>query len=278
MTAATALPAPREPINRWKIAGIVWLAIGYVFLFIPLVVLVLFSFQANKFPALPLQGFSLRWYEKLWRDGTLIDALGHSMIVSPAAATIATILGFLAAYATTRFEFKGKSLLAAFLALPILIPPLILGVAFLGLLARVHLSGTLFSVFLTHVVLITAPAMVVIQLRLAQMPRSLEEAAWDLGATEWQTLRKVVLPFALPGILGGWLLAFTFSFDEFMIAWFVSGFDPTLPVAIYSVLVAMIDPSLNAIGTIVFAISAVALIGIELLLLPYVTEKNVEEE
>lgn len=278
MTAATALPAPREPINRWKIAGIVWLAIGYVFLFIPLVVLVLFSFQANKFPALPLQGFSLRWYEKLWRDGTLIDALGHSMIVSPAAATIATILGFLAAYATTRFEFKGKSLLAAFLALPILIPPLILGVAFLGLLARVHLSGTLFSVFLTHVVLITAPAMVVIQLRLAQMPRSLEEAAWDLGATEWQTLRKVVLPFALPGILGGWLLAFTFSFDEFMIAWFVSGFDPTLPVAIYSVLVAMIDSSLNAIGTIVFAISAVALIGIELLLLPYVTEKNVEEE
>lgn len=259
--------------NPWIFLGRLWLGLAYAFMFLPLVVLVLFSFQKNRFPGFPLQGWTMAWYEKLFSDGTLIAALSHTMIVSPAAATVATIIAFFAAYALNRFDFPGKTALMGLVTLPILIPPLILGVGFLGLLARVHLSGTLFAVFLTHVVLVTAPALAIIQLRLAQMPGSLEEAAWDLGATEWQTVYKVVLPFALPGIFGAWLLAFTFSFDEFIIAWFVSGFQPTLPVAIYSVLVAAIDPSLNAIGTIVFAISCLVLIGIELVLLPFLVGK-----
>ncbi len=257
--------------NPWIFAGRLWLAVAYTFMFLPLIVLILFSFQKNRFPGFPLQGWTFDWYGKLWSDGTLIGALGHTMIVSPAAATVATVIAFFAAYALNRFVFPGKTVLMGIITLPILIPPLILGVGFLGLLARVNLSGTLFSVFLTHVVLITAPALAIIQLRLSQMPASIEEAAWDLGATEWQTVKRVVLPFALPGIFGAWLLAFTFSFDEFIIAWFVSGFDQTLPVAIYSVLVAAIDPSLNAIGTVVFAISCIILIGIELILIPFLT-------
>ncbi|SSC72195.1 unnamed protein product [Ciceribacter sp. T2.26MG-112.2] len=259
------------PRNPWIVLGRIWLALAYAFMFLPLIVLVLFSFQKNRFPGFPLQGFTTSWYEKLFSDGSLPAALGNTMIVSPAAATVATFLAFFAAYALNRFHFPGKTVLLGLVTLPILIPPLILGVGFLGLLARVHLSGTLFAVFLTHVVLIIAPALAIIQLRLAQMPASLEEAAWDLGATEMQTVQKVVLPFAAPGIFGAWLLAFTFSFDEFIIAWFVSGFQPTLPVAIYSVLVASIDPSLNAIGTIVFAISCLVLIALELVLLPYLT-------
>lgn len=259
--------------NGWVILGRLWLAVAYTFMFLPLVVLILFSFQKNRFPGFPLQGWTLEWYEKLFADGTLTEALGHTMKVSPAAATVATVIAFFAAYALNRFEFRGKTVLMGLVTLPILIPPLILGVGFLGLLARIHLSGTLTAVFLTHVVLVTAPALAVIQLRLSQMPRALEEAAWDLGATELQTVRKVVLPFALPGIFGAWLLAFTFSFDEFIIAWFVSGFDQTLPVAIYSVLVAAIDPSLNAIGTIVFGISCLVLLGLELLLIPFLIRK-----
>ncbi|MDH0873174.1 ABC transporter permease [Agrobacterium pusense] len=255
--------------NPWILFGRIWLGIAYTFMFLPLIVLVLFSVQKNRFPGFPLQGFTLQWYNKLFADGNLIAALGHTMIISPAAATVATGIAFLAAYAINRFDFRGKSLLLGVSTLPILIPPLILGVGFLGLLSRVHLSGSLFAVFLTHVVLVVAPALAIIQLRLAQMPASLEEAAWDLGATELQTVKKVVVPFAAPGIFGAWLLAFTFSFDEFIIAWFVSGFQPTLPVAIYSVLVASIDPSLNAIGTIVFAISCIVLVALELLLLPY---------
>lgn len=260
--------------NPWIGLGRFWLAAAYAFMFLPIAVLVLFSFQKNRFPGFPLQGWTMEWYDKLFRDGTLIRSFGNTLLVSPAAATAATIIAFFAAYALNRFVFKGKMLMLGVITLPILIPPLILGVGFLGLLARVQLSGTLFSVFLTHVVLTIPPALAIIQLRLAQMPPSLEEAAWDLGATEWQTVKRVVLPFALPGIFGGWLLAFTFSFDEFMIAWFVSGFDQTLPVAIYSVLVASIDPSLNAIGTIVFGLSCLLLIGIELLLVPFLIGRS----
>lgn len=184
------------------------------------------------------------------------------------AASGACVLGFLAAYAIHRFRFRGRSGFSVLLVLPVLIPPLILGVAFLGLLSRIGLQGQLLSVILTHMVIITAPAMAVIQLRLGQMPSTLEEAAWDLGATELQTLWKVVLPFALPGIAGGWLLAFTFSFDEFIVSWFVSGFEQTLPVAVYAYIVGSIDPSLNAVGSIVFALSMLSLIGVELLLFP----------
>ena len=123
----------------------------------------------------------------------------------------------------------------------------------------------------------TPTAMAVIQLRLSQLPASLEEAAWNLGATEWQAMRKVVLPFALSGIAGGWLLAFTFSCDEFVISWFVSGFAPTVPVRVYEYLVGSADPSLNAIASIIFVLSALILLGVELLLIPMLVRRRPTE-
>lgn len=248
--------------------GRLYLVGAFVFLLLPVVTLVVFSFQKNQYASIPGQGWSLRWYAKLFADDMLMASLWNSLVVSPLAATGAAVIGFFAAYAVNRFTFPGRTLLAAIIVLPVLVPPLILGVAFLGLLSRLGLQGQLYSVLITHIVLVTAPAMAIIQLRLSQMPASLEEAAWNLGATEWQALRRVVLPFALPGIAGGWLLAFTFSFDEFVISWFVSGFDPTLPVTIYSYLVGSADPSLNAIASIIFVLSAVILLGVELLLIP----------
>lgn len=251
-----------------KWAGRAYLAVGFAFLFLPIVTLVVFSFQKNQYASIPGQGWSLRWYKKLLADPVLLVSLKNSLIVSPLAATFACIIGFSAAYAVNRFVFPGRSVLAVIIVLPILIPPLILGIAFLGLLSRMGLQGQLYSVLITHVVLTTAPAMAIIQLRLGQMPASLEEAAWNLGATEWQALWRVVLPFSFSGIAGGWLLAFTFSFDEFVISWFVSGFDPTLPVTVYSYLVGSADPSLNAMASIIFVFSALILLGVELLLIP----------
>jgi spermidine/putrescine transport system permease protein len=259
---------PRLNDNGWALLGRLYLVAGFVFLMLPIVTLIVFSFQRNQYASLPGQGWSLRWYIKLFNDGALLLALKNSLIVSPLAATGASIIGFFAAYAVNRFVFAGRTLLSVVLVLPILIPPLILGVAFLGLLSRLGLQGQLYSVLVAHIVLVTAPAMAIIQLRLSQMPASIEEAAWDLGATELQALYRVVLPFALSGIAGGWLLAFTFSFDEFVIAWFVSGFDPTLPVAIYSYIVGSADPSLNAIASIIFVLSGLVLFGVELLLIP----------
>ncbi len=259
---------PHSHGNGWTILGRLYLVAGFIFLLLPIVTLVVFSFQKNQYASLPGQGWSLRWYIKLFSDGALLQALKNSLIVSPLAATGACIIGFFAAYAVNRFVFAGRTLLSVVLVLPILIPPLILGVAFLGLLSRLGLQGQLYSVLIAHIVLVTAPAMAIIQLRLSQMPASIEEAAWDLGCTEFQALYRVVLPFALSGIAGGWLLAFTFSFDEFVIAWFVSGFDQTLPVAIYAYIVGSADPSLNAIASIIFVLSGLVLFGVELLLIP----------
>lgn len=254
--------------------GRAYVGLVFVFLLMPIVTLIVFSFQKNQYASIPGQGWSLRWYQKLFADGSLVDALKSSLVVSPLAATGACLIGFFAAYAVHRFRFPGRTLLVLIITLPMLIPALILGIAFLGLLARFGLDGQFYSIAICHIVLVTAPAMAIIQLRLSQMPASLEEAAWNLGATEAQTLMRVVLPFAIQGIAGGWLLAFTFSFDEFIIAWFVSGFHPTLPVAIYAYIVGSADPSLNAMATIIFGLSAVLLLGVELLIMPMLVARR----
>lgn len=266
-------PTLHSPTDRALTAvGWIYLILGFGFLFLPIFALVLFSFEDSRLPTLPWTGWTLRWYGTLFSDGRLIAALKNSLIVSPLAAAAATVIGFLAAYALNRFYFFGKQVLSVLLIVPVLIPPLIMGVAFLGLLSRVNLQGKLLSVFLTHVVILIPTAIALITIRLAQMPKDLEQAAWNLGATEWQALLRVVLPWSIPGIAGAWLLSFTFSFDEFIIAWFVSGFHPTLPVAIYSFMAFNLDPSLNAIGTIIFAISVLLLIGVEIILMPILLE------
>lgn len=277
----SAIVAPARPApggTGLAILGRAYIGVVFVFLLMPIVTLIVFSFQRNQYASIPGQGWSLRWYQKLFADGALVGALKNSLIVSPLAATGACVIGFFAAYAVQRFRFPGRSLLVMTIMLPMLIPALILGIAFLGLLSRFGLDGELYSIVVSHIVLVTAPAMAIIQLRLAQMPASLEEAAWNLGATQAQTLRRVVLPFALQGIAGGWLLAFTFSFDEFVIAWFVSGFNPTLPVSIYAYIVGSADPSLNAMATIIFVLSGLVLLGVELLLLPVLLTKRREPE
>ena len=260
--------------NGFRLAGLIYIFFSLIFLLLPIAFLILFSFQRSVYSSLPLQGWSLKWYGKMVEEGVLIDALWNSLYVSPVSATAASVFGFFAAYALNRFVFPGRILTATILILPILIPPLILGVALLGLLGRIGLHGELHSIIIAHTLLLTAPAMAIIQLRLAQMPPSLEEAAWDLGASEIQTVWRVVLPWALPGIAGGWLLAFTFSFDEFIIAWFVSGFEQTLPVTVYHIMVASHDPSLNAIGTIVFCLLLLTLLGAELLIIPLFSRRR----
>ena len=163
--------------NGYRLAGRVYLFLGFIFLLLPIAFLILFSFQKNVYSSLPLQGWTLQWYDKLVYDGVLFDALLNSLKVSPIAATAASVIGFLAAYALNRFVFPGRILTATILILPILIPPLILGVSLLGLLSRLGLHGELYSVIIAHTLLLTAPAMAIIQLRLAQMPPTLEEAA-----------------------------------------------------------------------------------------------------
>lgn len=132
-----------------KIAGWIYLFLGFGFLLLPIFSLVLFSFENSRLPSLPWTGWTLKWYEFLLSDGRLLEALKNSLIVSPLAAAAATVIGFFASYALNRFEFLGRQILSVMLIVPILIPPLIMGVAFLGLLSRINLQGQLLSVFLT---------------------------------------------------------------------------------------------------------------------------------
>jgi spermidine/putrescine transport system permease protein len=199
--AGDVINLPKAAI-AWSVAGWLYLGLGFVFLFLPILTLVLFSFEDTRYPSLPWAGWTLKWYQELLTDGSLLKALKNSLIVSPLAAAVASLLGFFTAYALNRFQFPGKNLLSIWFTVPILVPPLILGVAFLGLLSRMNLQGQLFSIFLTHVVILIPAAIAIITLRLAQIPDNLEAAAWNLGATEWQTLLRVVLPWTLPGIAG----------------------------------------------------------------------------
>lgn len=240
--------------------GAAYLAAIFGFIFMPVAMIVVFSFDADRFPAFPWGGFSLVWYEAIFSEPLVAEAFLNSLIVGTSTALIATVLGFAAAYADYRFAFRGKTAFLVLVAVPPTIPATILGIAMLAFLARIGFFGTLQSVVVCHVVIAMAFAMAVIRLRLGQMDRDLEPAAWNLGASEWQTLRAVVIPFTRSSIVASLFLTMAVSFDEFMIAWFVAGIHETLPVRLLNLLQGQVSPRINAIGTVVLAISIVLVV------------------
>jgi spermidine/putrescine transport system permease protein len=251
------------------ISGLLWVYVIAVFLFIlaPIVTSFVISFNADRFPTLPLSGFSLRWYEAIRDDPTLPPALRNTIVVGLSVSVISTFLGFTAAYTDYRYRFMGKSVYLALALLPPTIPVIILGLAMLIFLSRVGLFGQIHSVIISHVVICLPFAMALIRLRLSQMDPSLEAAAWNLGASEWRAIREVILPFTMPAILSALFITMAVSFDEYAVAWFVSGFSETLPVRILSALQGQVSPRINAIGSLVFTVSIVLVILAQCLLL-----------
>jgi spermidine/putrescine transport system permease protein len=244
------------------------------FIFCPIITLIVFSFNVDRFPSLPWKGFSLTWYSAVFEDPTILDAFRNTLLVGGSVAAVSTFLGFTAAYFDFRWNFVWKRLYLAVVILPPTIPFLILGLALLLFLSRIGLGSSLTAVFVSHVVICTPFALAIIRMRLAEMDKGLEEAAWNLGAGEWRSIVEVVVPFVAPAILASALITMAVSFDEFMIAWFVSGLDQTLPVKILFLLQGQVSPRINAIGTIVFTISftLVALAQVIILLTRRVNE------
>lgn len=248
----------QRPLARFLRGAYLLLVFGFIFM--PLAIIVVFSFDADRFPAFPWGGFSLVWYEAVLTEPLVIESFLNSLWVGAATAVLSTLIGFAAAYADYRFAFRGKLGFLVLIAIPPTIPTIILGIAMLAFLARVGLFGTLESVIFCHVAIAVAFAMAIIRLRLGQMDRDLEPAAWNLGATEWQTLRAVIIPFTWSSVVASLFLTMAVSFDEFMIAWFVGGINETLPVRLLNLLQGQVSPRINAIGTIVFAISIVLVV------------------
>ncbi len=227
----------------------------FAFVFAPIVASIVFSFNSDRFPTLPLGSFTLHWYEQILNDSGFWEALRNSLLTALAVACCATIIGFSAAYTDYRYNFSGKIFFLALGLLPPTIPLVILGLAMLAWLSRINLSGQPYSVFIAHVVMCTPFAMAIIRLRLSQMDSNLEAAAWNLGASNWRALHQVILPFVKPAIISSLCLTAAVSFDEFAVAWFVSGLNKTVPVVILEILQGQVDPRINAIGTFVFVTS-----------------------
>ena len=243
-------------MNRFdKYAFTVYMGIVLFFLFMPIVVIVVFSFNVDKFASLPWKGFTLDWYQKMIFDTTILDALKNSLIVSTGVAAASCILGFLGAYALYRKTFRLESLYLGFMVSPLAVPWIILGLALLVFLTKVNLTGSLYSVLICHTVFAAPFAMLIIRGRLSGLNVKYEEAAWDLGAGRLRAIWEVVLPLSAPGILAAFLLTFTLSFDEFIIAWFVCGFQETLPVKIWGLIRSGLNPTINAVGSIIFCFS-----------------------
>jgi spermidine/putrescine transport system permease protein len=250
------------------LAAVLWLYVVAVFLFIlaPIATSFIVSFNADRFPTLPLGEFSLRWYQAISEDPTLPPAFRNTIISAVCVAVLSTFLGFAAAYTDYRYRFLGKALYLALALLPPTIPVIILGVSMLIFLSSISLFGQLHSVIISHVVICLPFAMALMRLRLSQMDPSLEAAAWNLGASQWRTMREVILPFTLPAILSALFITMAISFDEYAIAWFVSGFSETLPVRILALLQGQVSPRINAIGSIVFTITIALVILAQALL------------
>lgn len=243
---------PNRLLN-FTLAG--YVAIIFVFIFAPIAFSIIFSFNSQRFPTIPLGEFSLEWYVKIYNDPDVWQAALNSLIVSCSTAVIATILGFCTAYSDFRYNFRFKGPYLALILLPPTIPLIIMALAMLAWLSKIGMSGQLWSIVLAHSVLCAPFAMAVIRLRLNQMDPDLESASWNLGGSEWATMRHVIVPFCKPAIVSALCLSAAVSFDEFAVSWFVSGLNKTLPVVILEIVQGNIDPQVNAIGTFVFLIS-----------------------
>jgi putrescine transport system permease protein len=249
--------APNK-ISRFNIAS---LALGLAFLYLPIAILVIYSFNGSRLVTV-WGGWSLNWYRELFHDRAMIDAAWMSFRVGASSATIATLLGTLAAVALSRGErFRGRTLFSGMLYAPLVMPEVITGLSLLLLFVAINAERGFWTVTIAHTTLTMCFAAVVVQSRLGSLDRSLEEAAMDLGCDPARAFLAVTLPLIWPAIIAGWMLAFTLSLDDLVIASFTTGpGSETLPIRIYSEVRLGVKPEINAICTLVIGLIAVVIV------------------
>jgi len=253
-------------MRRISVFNVVALLTGIAFLYLPIVVLVIYSFNASRLVAV-WGGWSIRWYAELIGDALILDAAFVSIRLAFVAASAATILGTLAALALVRFgRFRGRLLFAAMIYAPLVMPEVITGLSLLLLFVAIDLDRGFFTVTIAHTTLTMCFVTVIVQARLAGFDRSLEEAAMDLGCPPGRTFLAITLPLIMPGVIAGFLLAFSLSLDDLVIASFTTGPGATtLPIRIYSEVRLGVKPEINAICTILIAVVAVAVVAASLI-------------
>ena len=254
MKDTSYIDQPNRPLHIYALCYL-------AFLYIPVLFLVLFSFNDSIYIKFPLEGFTLQWYEELFENEPMFAALMNSLKVGGVTSVLATLLGIFGAKAVTRYRMPGKAPAVFVIMLPLVIPGIIMGVALLILVTRIGVPLSLYTITLGHILISVPFAMATLMSRFEGFDRSMEEAAADLGDNAWWTFWRVTFPMVFPGVLASLLLCFTISFDEFIMAFFLSGTEPTLPIFIYSQLRFPLKlPGVLALGAIILVVSFIVVV------------------
>lgn len=236
-----------------------WLGLAatlvFAFLYAPLAVVILYSFSATKVNAWPIKGYTLDWYRELLTDRDIHQAVQLSAFVGLCAAAIAVVLGTLTAFAIDRYDFRAKQAIRFFVVLPIVLPGIVTGVALLAFFTLLGWPLSRWTIIIAHATFCVTLVLNNVIARLGQIPRSLTEASADLGASPQRTFWKVTFPLVRPAIIAGAILAFTLSFDEVVVTFFLTGREKTLPLLIWGRLRQGISPEINAAATIIILVS-----------------------
>lgn len=252
-------PTPLE-YTRKKWFRIMML-LNFIFLYFPIVSLIAFSFNDSR-RNITWQGFTFKYYVKAFHNQSLFDAFINSLIVAGISTVVSTILGAMLGLALYRFRFPGKNAFDGWIHLPIIIPEICMGVAMLAFFSRLNIPLGLFTITVSHIAFSLPFVAMVVRARMAGFDHSLEEAARDLGANQWETFKDVTLPYMVPGIFAGALLALTLSLDDFVITFFTSGpGSTTLPIKIFSMVRFSVTPEVNAASTVLIALTLILAAG-----------------
>jgi putrescine transport system permease protein len=255
------------------------LTFGFAFLYLPILILILYSFNASKLVTV-WAGFSTRWYGELLRDQAFLDAAWVTLKVAVTSSTIATVLGTMAAYVLMRAgRFLGRTLFSGMIYAPLVMPDVIMGLAFLLLFISIGFDRGVFTIVLAHTTFTMCYVSVVVSSRLVTFDKSLEEAALDLGCTPFDAFRSVTLPIIAPAVISGWLLAFTLSLDDLVIASFAAGpSSTTLPMKVFSSVRLGVSPQINALSTLLISIVTVGVIVASLVSKRQIARQRADEQ
>lgn len=249
--------------GRFQGGGLRAYAILYLlFLYAPILLLPIFAFNAGTIVAFPLKGFTTGWFGQMWDNAALRKALTNSLIIAFSASILSTCLGTFAARASTRFRFPGKGAAIGLIMMPLVMPEIIVSMSLLVVLLAVGIELSILTVILGHTLICMPYAVAIMTTAFSSLDKSLEEAAHDLGETRISAFRLVILPLVMPGIISAMLMCFTVSLDEFIIAFFLAGNEPTLPTYIFSQLrFPKSIPVIMALGTLL-VLASIVLLGI----------------
>lgn len=233
----------------------IFIILVYAFLYLPIIILVVFSFNTSKMN-ITFEGFTLKWYQTLFSNRSLLEAFFNTIIVAVTSTFISTIIGTISAYALNRYNFKGKGFIMKLLYIPIVIPEIVLGISLLSVYTLFKLDLGMMTLILSHIAFSIPFVIISVKTVLDDLNPNLYDASKDLGADSLETFRHIILPSLIPGITSGAMLAFTLSLDDVVISYFTAGpSSNTLPLKIYSMIKTGITPEVNALSTIILVVT-----------------------